>query len=68
MFAAKTRGERVLLKRIVDRRLWLEEIFERQRVRLDEFPKREGFDEVGDGGHLLVPVLAIAMHFPSKTT
>ena len=41
MLAAETRAERVLLERIVDRRLGLEEILQGQRVRLHELEQRE---------------------------
>ena len=56
MLTAKTRAQRVLFERIVDRRLWLEEILQGQPVRLDEFPKGKGFDEMRDGGHAKCPV------------
>jgi hypothetical protein len=48
---AVIRVQLVLIKRMVDRRLWLEKILQGQQVRLDEFPQGEGFDEMGDGGH-----------------
>ena len=48
MLAAEARAERVLLERIVDRRLGLEEIFQGQPVRLHELPEEEGLDPVGD--------------------
>jgi hypothetical protein len=38
---------RVLLMRVIDRRLGLEEILQRQPMGFDKFPKSEGFDEVG---------------------
>src|SRR5690606_38212213 len=49
MLAAEARGERVLLERVVDRRLGLEEVLHRQPVSLDELPECERLDELGDG-------------------
>src|SRR5918993_4034363 len=48
MLAAEARALRVLLVRIVDRRLGLEEIFERQRMRTDELPQGERLDPLAD--------------------
>src|SRR5690606_29333172 len=49
MLAAETRGERVLLERIVDRRLGFEEIFECEGMRLHELPEGERLYEMGEG-------------------
>src|SRR3546814_16832578 len=51
MFTAEPRRKRVLLERIVDRCLWLEEIFQRQPMGLHELPQGEGSDEMGDSTH-----------------
>src|SRR6185437_4706721 len=44
MLAAEARRGREFLVRIIDRRLGLEEIFQRQPVGLDEVPEEEGRD------------------------
>ncbi len=62
MLAAETRANGVLFERIVDRRLGLEEILQGQPMRLDEFPQREAFDEVGDA-HLIIFPLPRAWKF-----
>src|SRR5205823_11843982 len=46
MLAAEAGRGRILLVRVVDRRLGLEEITQRQRVRANDFPQRERFDPV----------------------
>src|SRR4029079_3218548 len=48
MLTAEARALRRLLVRIVERRLGLEEIFERERVRLDDLPQGEGLDRAPD--------------------
>src|SRR4029077_17438522 len=50
VLAAEARALRRLLVWIVDRRLGLEEVFQGQRMGLEEFPQREGLD--GAGNHL----------------
>src|SRR5690606_34186894 len=48
MFTPEAGRDRVLLVRIVDRRLGLEEILQREGVRLHELPQGKRTDELGD--------------------
>src|SRR5688572_20475534 len=48
MLAAEAGAQRVLLIGVIDRRLGLEEIFQRQPVRLDELPEEERLNPVCD--------------------
>ena len=48
MLTAEARAQRVLLERIVDRRLGLEEVLQGQPVRLEKLPQGERFDDLGE--------------------
>src|SRR5206468_4600196 len=48
MLATEARALRGFLVGVVDRRLRLEEVLQRERVRLEEFPEREGLEGAGD--------------------
>src|SRR5437868_7278062 len=61
MLAAEARRLRHLLERVVDGRLGLEEILQRQRVRLDEFPQGESLD--GPRDHLDASLVSLQMPF-----
>src|SRR3546814_13474490 len=69
LLAPETRRNRVLFERIVDRHLGLEEILQRQRMRLEEFPQGERFDEMGDA-HAAPPKCPVHIKYPltSPTT
>ena len=67
MFTPKPRRNRVFLVRVIDRRLLLEEVAQGQRMRLDELPQREGFDEVGDI-HITMPELLLNKVLPPSPT
>src|SRR5688572_32132131 len=63
MLAAEARALRILLERIVDGDLGLEEILQRQRVCAQEFPQGEGFDRTRN--HWTDPV-SMGVHSPRK--